>query len=307
MSITSLDKLKIPEGIHIPYLGGKWYQYISGLERKYINNLSIESLCLNCESREKKIIVSMTSFPTRIGVVGFAIKSLFNQTIKPDRIILWLAEEQFPDKQLPEMLQVLQEHGLEIYYCKEDLRSHKKYYYILQQQLRNELVITYDDDLIYPEDSIERLYKKHLQNPKCIVANRAACISSSAIGLDPYAKWKVHSPEGVGRPSTKLFPSTGGGVLYPFGTVNEEAFNLETMYQCAFSADDLWMRVMSALNHTKIIKTRKNHRTFTVLDGSQEESLQVTNCLEGGNDKAMAELAKHYPEAIKFILGDERK
>ncbi len=304
MNIRAIQRLKFPEGARIPYFGGKWYNFLSKLERKYIKKLDCTDFKLNDSKRKEKITVSLTSFPARIEVVGYAIKSLFNQTVKPDRIILNLSKEQFPDRKIPKLLEQLQQKGLEIIYRDGDLRSHKKYHYVLKAQAENELVITYDDDLIYPEDSIERLYKKHLKYPECIVTNRGSCIEIKDGKPMPYSSWKICSKEGVKTPSVKIFPSTGGGVLYPFGTVNNEAFNIESMMECAFSADDLWMRFMSALNKTMIIKTRKNHKTFTVLEDSQTESLQVENCLEGGNDTAIAKMVKKYPQAISFITGD---
>ena len=75
----------------------------------------------------------------------------------------------------------------------------------------------------------------------------------------------------------------------------------------AFSADDLWMRFMSALNGTKIVKTVKNHKTFTVIDGSQAESLQVENCIGGANDKALTLLKQNYPEAFDNIFSDGKE
>lgn len=302
MRIKIYDAFKVPEGIRIPYIGGKIYYYLSKKECEYIRKLTISELGLNKEKRKEKIIVSLTSFPSRIEVVGYVLKSLFNQTMKPDRIILWLADDQFPDRQIPKLLNDLCEKGLEIKYCK-DLKSHKKYFYALQEQKENELVITYDDDIIYPENSIERLYEKHLKFPKCIVCNRAMEAFMENKKFIPYTNWKVYSGEGVGQPSMRLFPSTGGGTLYPYGSVSKEAFNIEHMKQCAFSADDLWMRFMSALNGTAIIKTRKGHKTFSVLEESQRESLQVENCLNHGNDLALERLCEKYPEAVKNMFG----
>ena len=51
---------------------------------------------------------------------------LLQQTLKPDEVILWLSEEQFPNKQLPENLTRLQEFGLSIKWCKDDIKSFKK-------------------------------------------------------------------------------------------------------------------------------------------------------------------------------------
>ena len=160
MKVKSIEKFKLPEGVRIPYFSGLIYRLTSNAIRKSIASLPISSLALNDKPRGEKIIVSLTTFPARINVVGYAIKSLFNQTVKPDRIVLWLASSQFENVQLPQLISELVEKGLEIRYC-EDVRSHKKYFYALQEQQSNELVITYDDDLVYPENSIELLYKKH--------------------------------------------------------------------------------------------------------------------------------------------------
>lgn len=300
MKIKFLDKFKFAEGHRVPYISGKVYRLISQLERKVIKNLSIKNFSLNTKERHEKIIVSLTTFPARINVVEYAIKSLFNQTMPADRIILWLAKEQFEDVELPQELNELCKKGLEIRYC-EDLRSHKKYYYALKEQKENEIVITYDDDLIYPENSIERLYKKHLKYPKCIVCNRAQESKIKDGKLCSYSTWKVLSNEGVKTPSVKLFPSTGGGALYPYNSVDKEVFNKENIVNFAFSADDIWMRFMSAKADTKIIKTCKYHKTFTTIENSQVESLQVENCLGGGNDKVISSLSILYPEVVKFL------
>ena len=304
MKQKDLDFFKIPEGIRIPYLGGKIYDYISNIKRKQIQELELTNFKLNTESRKEKIIVSLTTFPARIDAASYAIKSLFNQTLKPDKIILWLAKEQFCDFQFPDILQALCDRGMEIRFC-EDLKAHKKYYYALKNQKRNELVITYDDDIIYPEDSIEQLYQKHLFFPDCIICNRAQLSSEENGRLTSYSTWKVNSSVGVDNPSMKLFPSTGGGTLYPYGSVNEEAFNIKIIKEIAFSADDLWMRFMSALNGTPIIKTKKNHRTFTTIEKLQTESLQTLNCLGGENDRTIERLSKRYPKALKTILGEK--
>ena len=64
---------------------------------------------LNTEHREETYIVSITSFPARINEIWITIETLLRQSFKPDKIILWLGEEQFPDKQLPESLTMLKE------------------------------------------------------------------------------------------------------------------------------------------------------------------------------------------------------
>lgn len=50
--------------------------------------------------RKQKIVVSLTSYPARIDTVWLTIETLLRQSMKPDELILWLADEQFPSKDL---------------------------------------------------------------------------------------------------------------------------------------------------------------------------------------------------------------
>ena len=52
------------------------------------------------------VVVSITSFPARIEGVPMVLETIYSQTRVPDRVVLWLGEEQFPGKEadLPEEL-----------------------------------------------------------------------------------------------------------------------------------------------------------------------------------------------------------
>ena len=78
--------------------------------------------------------------------------------MKPDEIILWLAEEQFNGiDSLPKALLEQQKRGLTIRFC-DDLRSHKKYYYTMQEYPRD-IVILVDDDIVLSK----RYYKEIME------------------------------------------------------------------------------------------------------------------------------------------------
>ena len=123
---------------------------------------------VTARKREQKIIVSLTTYPKRIGTIWLTIETLMRQRVKPDEIILWLAESQFSNgfTDLPESLLRLQSRGLSIRFC-DDLRSHKKYYYVLQD-CSKDLVILADDDMFYPRDTIQQLLKMHKRWPSDI-------------------------------------------------------------------------------------------------------------------------------------------
>jgi hypothetical protein len=286
--------LKIPEGIRIPFFGAKWYWFITKLENRYIRNIQIKDYPLNTYPRKQKIIVSLTTFPARIEVVHYAIKSLMLQTYKPDRIILWLAENQFSKNTLPPILNELTKLGLEIRYC-PDLKSHKKYFYAMKER-GGDLLITYDDDIIYAPDSIERLMKYHKQYPDCIICNRGFEILFDNNGnIQSARKWRIITNEGVKNPSNKIMASTGGGCLYPPNSVSNTVFNWEYIHDCALTSDDIWMKAMELLGRTKVVKTSKYHKTFSLIENSQKEHLAELNDIQGQNDVTVNKLLCLFP------------
>jgi len=68
-------------------------------------------------SRETPLIVSLTTFSGRIQIVHKTIESLLNQTVKADRILLWLSEEEFNLDDIPEILKLQEKRGLD-HYCR---------------------------------------------------------------------------------------------------------------------------------------------------------------------------------------------
>lgn len=282
--------------VGIPYIGGIWYIWDCIIENVFIRLVPLPmSGVYKGQVRDEKIIISLTSFPARIDVSYYAIKSLMLQSCKADRIILWLAETQFPDHQVPRRFKKLTDRGLEIRFC-DDLRSHKKYFYALQEQKSNELIVTYDDDIIYESDSIEKLLRAHRLYPDCIICNRGNEITLNPDrSIKPYGQWKIYSDEGVGVPSMLLQPSTGAGCMYPYGCMPESTFDLTLMQKCAWSADDLWMRFNSIQNGIRIVKTRKENATLCLVFNSQMESLTTVNNIGGENDRVLDRLLKQFP------------
>ena len=83
--------------------------YILGIKirqklKPIVQNIDLKNCYLNKAERTPLIIASLTTFPQRINIVSETIKTILAQSIKPDKVILWLAEEQFPQKEteLPE-------------------------------------------------------------------------------------------------------------------------------------------------------------------------------------------------------------
>lgn len=270
------------------------YLFASKVANFLINRVNVKDLAPNKgQSVGKFITASLTTFPARIKVVRYAILSILLQTRRPDRVILWLAEEQFPDKQIPENLRDLCGYGLEVRFC-DDLRSHKKYYYSLQQQKENELVVTFDDDIIYHPRTIARLVEKHLKYPNCIICSQVHIIAhDEEHKLAPYHKWGL-AHDGMDTPSKSFMPLTGSGCLYPYGVMPTETFDKDKIRAIAFTADDLWIGAMALMKGTLICPPKIVARQFSVVGESQSESLSQVNCIGDGNDETLVRLQKEY-------------
>lgn len=293
------------KSVPVPHLGGLMYKFDCIFENLYIQHESLPADGVyKAGDREKKVLVSMTTFPERIGVCYYAIKSLMLQSFQADRIILWLAEEQFPNHQLPEKYEELTKRGLEIRFC-DDLKSHKKYFYALQEQKKDEVVITFDDDIIFERDAILKLMEAHKRYPDCIICNRGQHIAVEKDGISAYSEWTMHVKDGHQRPIMRIVPSTGAGCLYPYGIMPKTTFDKALMYQTAPRADDLWMRFNSLSAGVEVVKTREWNATLCTVNNSQEHALTKHNDLSNGNQEALDRLCKTFPDAVTLCCNSK--
>ena len=246
------------------------------------------------------VIVSLTSFPGRINSVWITITSLLNQTVKPKAIILWLAEDQFPQKEsdLPRKLLKLKEKGLTIRFC-DNLYPHKKYYYSIREY-PDSSVITVDDDIFYPENLVEELTTLHEKYPKCVCCTWAHEITIENGRIRPYAQWKKWIQTGE-KPSIAIIPVGCGGVLYPAHSLCEQTFDKEKIRRLAMRTDDLWLKAMEILGGVEAVRWNKKLPIFYSIMRAQKSGLFHENVTENRNDEAMNKIISEYPE-ISMIL-----
>lgn len=301
MNRAFVEKIKLPESVNIPFFAGFWYHLTSRLDNFLIKKEIIPDHPLNREKRDEIVVASLTSYPARINCVWLVVKSLFLQTYKPDRVILWLAEEQFPTKELPRNLTKMQNYGLEIKWVK-DIYGHKKYRVPVMEQTSNEVVITFDDDIVYSPKCIERLMAVHKKHPNSLVCERGQTYDDKK-ECNP-GRWKTISDTGVIVPTYSMNPSPGGGCLIPFGAFHPDAVKEECFRRLAYKNDDLWYMFMCAANKTRMIKTRKYHKIFSLVEGSQIEQMATENVMGNQNNVVMEGLKKAYPEAWHRIETD---
>jgi hypothetical protein len=283
---------------------GNFFVWASGFLSEKITNLvmplyyrlaqvSHSSGINKSEIRDKKIVISLTSFPARINKVWLTIESIMRQTIEPDVIVLWLGRDEFEGiDSLPKSLKRQQKRGLSIEFC-EDLKSHKKYYYAFQK-FKNDLIITVDDDVHYPNFMIEKLVELHEEFPTSICCNRAHLITLNEEGkLNKYKGW-LKNPKQINGPTKALLPTGVGGVLYPPNSVDEEVFNKENIKKLCLFADDIWLKVMSLKKGTSVVKTENFPRRLFTVAFTQKIALWKKNVINGRNDLQLTKILEYY-------------
>lgn len=269
-----------------------------------INLPQIISSGITSEKRNPKLIVSLTTFPLRINTVYQTITTLLNQTFKPDKVILWLAEEQFTDKKLPENLTKLQQFGLTIKWCNEDIKSFKKLIPALKEY-PDDIIITADDDIFYPQDFVESLYKMYLSAPECIHANRAFVIKKSGnkylIKARGYVKDKTYEPHYINE------FMTGYGTLFPPHCLHNDIFDKNLYMNLMPTNDDVWFWGMAVRNNYKINVNPKGFKLRLVIDRNVQDcglwKMNMKNSVSGINGSdAVTILCRKYPDIEERLL-----
>mgnify|MGYP004686634221 CR=1 FL=1 len=223
-------------------------------------------------SDQTQVIVSLTTYGLRIFDVYLTIESLLNQTFPPNRILLWLSEEE-KGNDLPELLLKQQRRGLEIMYYK-DILSYKKLIPSLKL-FPNDVIITVDDDVIYTVDALEFLIKSSKANPNCICANWCMRIKLNHTGIPKsYGLW-----DSIGiteKPSKLNFPIGCAGVLYPPHCLSDHVFDESTFMNICKFADDIWFKAMALMNGSNSIMTTHNAHEFMYYDNPLWQDMGLT-------------------------------
>jgi len=293
------------------------------IKKRYVLGL-IASLKPLESKGSPQYIISLTSYGKRlVDTVLFALITLFNQNIRPDRIILWIANDE--KECIPPIMEKLIEKGLEIYFC-EDIKSYKKLIPAIEN-FPEDYIITADDDIYYPKNWFEQLMIEHKKYPKKIVCHRA-----NGIKVDgkhnpiPYIKW-----DGCIRPSIyfarismqkgqsvlrhqleSVFPTGGAGTLYPPSCFHKDIANKELFMKLAPYADDIWFWTMAVINIEEyfggespyvVIENGVAHNLQNIETREQRDndSLRNFNCLQNGNDRQLKAVIEHYPQVTNVL------
>lgn len=242
---------------------------------------------------DREIIVSLTSYPARIGTVHRVIESLMKQSVQADKILLWLSEEEFSgrDKALPQSLRnIVGLNGFEVRWVKENLKSHKKYFYVLQEYPQS-IIITVDDDVFYNENMIKELTESYKKHPLSVSTRRARLMLRSGGGLEQYKNWPQELHQYVDKEQLDICAIGVGGILYPPGCANEDWFHKEDIIRLAQNQDDLWLKYNELAGGITVVYTGHPNEDI-LIDGTQSVALYKENLDQDRNDICVLGLSR---------------
>ena len=189
------------------------------------------------------MVVSLTSYSKRFKTLPLVLNSIQNQTILPDKIELWIEENDKPllsDK-------IYKFKDVDIKICENGLFSYKKIIPSLKEN-DDRFIVTFDDDIIYPNNSLETLINQYKEYPGNIIANRVHKIKLRDTLPDKYIEWQKNFK---GDSNLNFFTGVGG-VLYPPKCFYKEILDKKIFLDLCPSNDDIWLNWMAKLNNNKI-------------------------------------------------------
>jgi hypothetical protein len=250
--------------------------------------------------KKPQVIVSLTSFPGAIAYAAKAVRSILEGTVLPDRVVLYLAEPQFPGRAIPFEIEALEAANLrfEVRWCEEDIRSYKKLVPALND-FPDAVIVTVDDDVWYGRNMLRCLLRLHDRFPNAVLAHRAKRIEPGA----PYRKWRKY------RWYRFLFKrfyfdyrtiQTGvGGVLYPPNVLKADMLDQKVFMTVAPTTDDIWFWAAAVARGTYVVPVPFGpHNKPRGLGKPHELSLKTVNFKSGTdrNSAALQAILEKYPE-----------
>lgn len=256
---------------------------------------------MNKNSNAPKVIVSLTSFPEAIPYAVQAIRSLLEGSLLPDKIVLYLDTQKFPEGVLPQELETLKSESpiFEVRFDDAIIRSYKKLIPALKD-FPDDIIVTIDDDICYYPDMLRDLIRLHKQLPKAIIAHRVRQVKLNL----PYRKWRKYKwYDFIFKRHIFDYHAmqTGvGGVLYPPHSLDKKMLDPTLFMNMAPTNDDIWFWAAAVSQGTYIVPVPGWHPKLIEIGKPGEFALKTVNLKPGDdrNREALYKILEHYP-AIK--------
>jgi hypothetical protein len=255
--------------------------------------------------RGRPIFVSLTTISSRVRNLDSVIGSLLRQTCKPDKILVnvslsgFMLDSGIRFEQLPDLTRRWATAGIvELYFCENSGPYRKVLPTIRRFRDRTFLLVTADDDVVYPPEWLEVLVRTASEH-QCTAAYRCRVISLEGTALAPYSSWQLAGENGVQSgaidwklPSRRIFPTGRDGVAY-FSEHLGDLPIIQSLAGLAPGQDDITLKFANSLKLIPAVVAPRsatsdpNNGAFTGL--AVEGTLWMGNST-GTNDAVLAEV-----------------
>jgi len=202
------------------------------------------------ERRQSKILISLTSYKERFNFLPEVIKSLREQTIIPNKIVLVLTKKDM--KSFGYQL-----NKIDIITVNEDLKPHKKYYYTMIKYPEY-AIVTVDDDIIYSKNMLKSLYNSYIEHPNLVSGRRGHLMKYKKNGeLSNYNSWHFEQKKII-KANYNLFFTGVGGVLYPPDILNINKKYLKVIEETILG-DDITLKYFEVNKGIEVKWVANNH------------------------------------------------
>ena len=240
------------------------------------------------------VTVSLTCTSRRIRHVEEVIRSLLDQDLPATRVVLWLSREPFlmdegvVPEDVPASLDALQGPHFAIRWT-ANTGPYRKLVPALQAY--SGIIVTADDDTLYPREWLRGLLAMHTQTPQAVCCWRARRMLTNADGAPAlYWRWpRLHTTV----PRADCLPIGKYGVLYPPGALHPDVADAERFLELAPTTDDIWFKAMAMRMGTPA-RSARNEPAFRVACARTGTIGLFARYNLFGNDRALAKVFETY-------------
>jgi len=246
--------------------------------------------------------VSLTSISGRIGRLEAVVRSILAQEVPPARVLIHLSREGYlldeGVAELPEGLAALVDGARVQVLWVGNTGPYRKLLPWLGAHLgTGRMVVTADDDTLYPADWLGRLIAGR-QATGAVTGWTAHPVVLRRGRVAGYGQWfGAEVPEG---PVLRLLPIGKDGVLYAGTDFPAEVMDFPTAARLAPTADDLWLRWHLARVGVLAQAVGQGVALQEVSRGGP--SLWRAYNRQGGNDAVVAALESHFAASYGWTM-----
>ncbi len=294
-----------------PYASIKWFKHKIRLlllenEIKRFLRSNTSGIRINSTPPKIPLIISLTSYPKRFYQLHYTLYSIMKQSYKADKIILWLNKQECPNGRadVPKHILEFEKCGLEIAFSDENFRPYNKIIHTICAYPESS-IITFDDDIFYPDFIVKRLVESYEKFPKDVHCHWVKYVVFDKNGmLEDYNNWLTTDKYQIPPHSSyRNFLFGVGGVLYPPHCLYKDVIDSQIFMRLAPTSDDIWLWAMALLQGSKI-RLIEGYASNTVAGaittwGSQENALWKYNAT--ANQKHLDNILACYPQILEIL------